>query len=70
MFSTKQKRKIAEDVQKTLRDTNHPELPETEIEFLLIVKGAEVWSWAEIQNNAGVIKPIENPWNEKQDKQD
>jgi hypothetical protein len=33
MFSVQQKRKIADEVQKILRDTNHPELPQGEIQF-------------------------------------
>lgn len=64
MFSVKQKREIAEKVQKILRETNHPELPEGEIQFLLKVDGKESWSWAEIRNNGAVRNPDENPWNE------
>ena len=68
MFSVQQKRKIAEEVQKILRDTNHPELPQGEIQFLLHVDGAESWSWADIKNNGVVTTPKVNPWNEMQDK--
>lgn len=67
MFSVRQKREISEAVQKILRDTNHPELPEGEISFNLHVSGAEAWSWADIQNNAAVYAPGVNLWNEKQD---
>lgn len=67
MFSVKQKREIAEAVQKILRETNHPELPTGEIQFLLHVDGAESWSWADIRNNGAVTEPGVNPWNEKQD---
>jgi len=35
MFSVQQKRKIADEVQKILRETNHPELPNGEINFHL-----------------------------------
>jgi hypothetical protein len=66
MFSVQQKRDISEAVQKLLRATAHPELPEGEIQFLLHVAGAEVWSWAEIRNNGGVSNPSINPWNEQQ----
>lgn len=69
MFSVKQKQLIAEQVQKILRKTNHPELPEGEIRFTLHVDGAESWSWAEIHNN-GMYKdkaPSVNPWNEAQE---
>ena len=68
MFSVRQKREIAQKVQQILRDTNHPELPEGEIEFSLHVKGNTVMSWADIRNNGAVEKPDVNPWNEMQDK--
>ena len=68
MFSVQQKRKIADEVQKILHDTNHPELPTGEISFSLHVDGAESWSWADIKNNGSVTKPGVNPWNEMQDK--
>lgn len=72
MFSIRQKREIADAVQKILRATNHPELPsvDREIEFNLHVKGAESWSWADIKNNGSVVNPESNanPWNERQDK--
>jgi hypothetical protein len=67
MFSVRQKREIADAVQKILRDTNHPELPEGEISFCLHVDGAESWSWADIKNNGSVQFPGVNPWNEAQD---
>lgn len=67
MFSVAQKRSIADKVQKILRETNHPELPESEISFQLHVVGAESWSWADILNNGVVTAPGVNPWNEKQD---
>jgi len=66
MFSVRQKREIADAVQKILRATNHPELPAGEIEFTLQVKGAESWSWADIRNNGAVATPAVNPWNEIQ----
>jgi hypothetical protein len=67
VFSVRQKRVIAEAVQKILRATNHPELPSGEIAFDLHVYGAEAWSWADIQNNGRVKDPGINPWNEQQD---
>lgn len=66
MFSVQQKRQISEAVQRILRKTNHPELPEGEISFLLHVDGAESWSWADIRNNGAVSNPTVNPWNEAQ----
>ena len=66
MFSVQQKRQISEAVQRILRETNHPELPEGEISFLLHVDGAEKWSWADIRNNGAVSNPTVNPWNEAQ----
>jgi len=67
MFSVWQKRKIADAVQKILRDTNHPELSEGEIRFHLHVFGAGEWSWADIYNNGSVTNPGINPWNELRD---
>ena len=68
MFSVRQKREIADAVQKILRDTNHPELPEGEIQFLLSVRcSTKGWMWADIRNNGAVKSPDVNPWNEKQD---
>ena len=69
MFSIKQKREISDAVQKILRDTNHPELPEGEIQFHLHVNGAGLWSYADIKNNGSVTEPEINPWNEKQEKE-
>ncbi|MBU8921816.1 MAG: hypothetical protein KOO63_08350 [Bacteroidales bacterium] len=69
MFSVRQKREISEAVQKTLRDTNHPELPDSEIQFRLSVAGEESWSWADIRNNGAVQDPSVNPHNESADKQ-
>ena len=51
MFSPKLKMEIAEYIQQLLAETNHPELPNGEIQFLLHVDGAESWSWANIKNN-------------------
>ena len=67
MFSVKQKREIAEAVQKILRDTNHPELPKGEISFSLHVTGSRFWSWANIRNNGAAENPTVNPHNEAQD---
>lgn len=68
MFSVTQKRHISEEVQRILRETNHPELPAGEIQFSLHVDGAESWSWADIRNNGAVPIPSINPWNELQDR--
>lgn len=67
MFSVKQKRHIADEIQRILRETQHPELPLGEIQFLISVKGKEPWSYAIIQNNGAVQAPGVNPWNEMQD---
>lgn len=67
MFSVREKREIADAVQKILRATNHPELPKGEINFVLHVQGGFSWSWADIRNNGAVTEPEVNPWNEKQD---
>lgn len=67
MFSVREKRDIAEKVQEILRSTRHPELPAGEIQFLLHVEGAGLWSWADIRNNGAVTNPGVNPHNEAQD---
>jgi hypothetical protein len=67
MFSIRQKREIAEKVQKILRETKHPELPEGEIQFHLHVNGALEWQWADIRNNGAVLAPGYNPHNERLD---
>lgn len=68
MFSVEQKREISDAVQKILRDTKHPELPEGEIEFVLHVDGAESWSWAVIYNNESALvgdsAPDSNPYSQ------
>lgn len=69
MFSVRQKREIADKIQKILRETNHPELPGGEINFELNVQGALPMSWAFIQNNGRIINPSVNSWNELQDKE-
>ena len=51
MFSPELKSEIAEKVQQILQETDHPELPDDEIQFLLHVDGEEGWSWANITNN-------------------
>lgn len=55
MFSIKEKRHISDNIQKILRETNHEELPDTEIKFLIHVDGKELWSWADIRNNGAVV---------------
>ncbi len=51
MFSSELKKEIADKVQKVLQETNHPELPKGEVNFLLHVDGEDYWSWANIRNN-------------------
>jgi hypothetical protein len=69
MFSVRQKREIADAVQKILSATNHPELPVDEIEFMLQVKGNEPWSFATICNNGSIKNPDINMHNELCDPQ-
>jgi hypothetical protein len=64
MFSVQQKRDISDAVQKILRATDHAELGDDEIKFILHVDGAESWSWADIANNGAVGNPGMNPHNE------
>ena len=68
MFSVREKKEISERIQEILRQTGHPELPSTEIQFTLHVAGAQEWSWADIRNNGAVTNPSINPHNEAQDR--
>ena len=69
MFSVQQKRDISDAVQKILKETGHPELPDHEIRFSLHVEGGAAYSWADISNNGAVTNPSVNPFNEMQAKQ-
>lgn len=69
MFSIKQKREISDAIQKVLRETNHPELPEGEIVFRIQINGATSMSYAQIKNNGAVLNPSVNPWNEALDRE-
>ena len=66
MFSVGVKREISDKIQKILKDTNHPELPDGEVSFLIRVEGEKSWSWAEIRNNGSVVNPTINLWNERE----
>ena len=66
MFSVQQKRDISDAIQKILRGTNHPELPEGEISFWIHIEGEEPWMFANIRNNGAVTEPAINPWNEQE----
>jgi len=68
VFSEKEKRKIAEAVEKVLLEIDHPEMPKDKPMFHLHVDGKEAWSWADIIPNWAhdekrTTNP--NPWNEK-----
>lgn len=68
MFSLAQKRHIAEVIEKTLIELNHPEMPKEKPNFFLHVEGSEKWSWADIVPNwcfDDLNKPTINPWNER-----
>ncbi len=67
MFSIQQKRDISEAVQKILRETNHPELPKGEVQFLLHVDGSTSMSWADIRNNGAIRQSSVNLWNEAEE---
>lgn len=67
MFSVRQKREISDNIQRIIRETNHPELPKGEISFQLHIDGAENWSWADIKNNGAIQTPTINNWNETMD---
>lgn len=58
MFSSELKKQISEQIQRLLAETNHFELPEGEIRFLLHVDGAQSWSWANIRDNSSHPVPV------------
>lgn len=58
MFSPELKKEIADKVQAILRETCNGELPNSEIQFILHVDGAEDWSWANIRNDAARGLPV------------
>jgi len=67
VFSVKEKRKIAEEIEKLLLNLDHPEMPKDKPVFKLRVDGKESWSWAEIKPNwkyDDANSPNTNPWNE------
>lgn len=51
MFSSNQKKLIAQKIEELLLSCNHPEMPKEKPEFFLHVKGKESWSWADIEPN-------------------
>ena len=51
MFSTAEKKKIADALERSLLDLNHPEMPKSRPAFKLHVAGKEGWSWADIEPN-------------------
>lgn len=59
MFSIKEKRQIADAIQRILRATENSELSDGEIPFHIYVDGFDHNSWANIYNN-GVIAPKED----------
>lgn len=64
MFSVAEKRHIAEVVERTIRELNHPEVDNDNITFHLHVNGRESWSWADIHQNSLPVESAPNQWNE------
>lgn len=65
MFSVKEKRHIADVLEKLLLTLNHPEMPNVKPYFVLKVLGKEDWSYAEIRPNWVVTDTSNaNPFNE------
>lgn len=68
MFSMKEKKQIAAEIEALLLKLDHPEMPKEKPRFHLRVDGKEGWSFAEIDPNwtFGEEKPpAVNPFNEK-----
>ena len=67
MFSLKEKKHIAYEIEKLLLELKHPEMPDSKPQFHLRVDGKESWSFAEIDPNwkfDNNNKPSVNAWNE------
>ena len=67
MFSVKEKQHIADVIELELLKLDHPEMSKEKPYFELHVKGAQLWSFADIKPNwwykeNGEKNP--NPWNE------
>ncbi len=58
MFTTQQKKEIAEKVQRAIRESLNEELPVGEVNFILHVDGGEDWSWANIRNSSVRDVPV------------
>ena len=54
IFTAQQKRHIADEIQRLLRETNDPNLPEGEIMFSLRVTGKESYIFAIVRNNGAI----------------
>lgn len=63
MFSAKEKAQIAEIIEKTIRELNHPEMDNSNIQFQLHIQGKESWSYANIHENSKKPGPV-NIFNE------
>ena len=69
MFSLAQKQKIAHEVEQSIMNIGHPEMPTERPDFTVHIKGKESWSWAEIRPNWTFDernRPSVNPHNEAQ----
>jgi hypothetical protein len=66
MFSVEEKQYIADVIEKTLLELNHPEMPENKPKFKIHIDGKESWSWADIEPNWTYSdkQPETNHWNE------
>lgn len=66
MFSVNEKQHIATEIEKLIRELNHPEMDNDNIRFNIHIDGRESWSWADIKDNKTVKEGgiSANPWNE------
>jgi len=67
MFSIKEKKYIADVIEKTLLALNHPEMPKEKPVFKIHIEGKENWSWADIEPNWKYKEKEDktiNQWNE------
>ena len=51
MFSIKEKKYIANEIEKILLSLDHPEMPKEKPMFEIHINGENNWSWADIEPN-------------------
>lgn len=64
MFSTLEKKFLADTVEQAIKILNHPEIDNNNIRFLLHIEGKKWWNFTDIHQNSREPNGAPNPWNE------